>query len=30
MGVPLDGTYTDNRGRPRFYIESGEPIAELI
>lgn len=30
MGVPLDGTYTDNRGRPRFYIESGQPIAELI
>ncbi len=30
MGVPLDGTYLDNRGRPRFYLEEGEPIRELI
>ena len=30
MGVPLDGTYQDNRGRPRFYIEHGEPIRELF
>lgn len=30
MGVPLDGTYLDSRGRPRFYVEHGEPIAELF
>lgn len=30
MGVPLDGTYLDNRGRPRFYLEEGEPISELV
>ncbi len=30
MGVPLDGTYLDNRGRPRYYVEAGEPIRELI
>ena len=30
MGVPLDGTYLDNRGRPRFIVEHGEPIRELI
>lgn len=30
MGVPRDVTYLDNRGRPRFVIESGQPIAELI
>jgi hypothetical protein len=29
MGVPLDGTYLDHRGRPRYYVEDGEPIAEL-
>ncbi|MBI1346960.1 DUF1501 domain-containing protein [bacterium] len=29
MGVPRDITYEDNRGRPRFVIESGAPIAEL-
>ena len=30
MGVPLDGTYTDNTGRPRFLVEHGQPIAELF
>ena len=30
MGVPLDGTYPDSRGRPRYYIDRGEPIHELI
>jgi hypothetical protein len=30
MGVPLDGTYLDDRGRPRYYVEEGEPIAELV
>jgi hypothetical protein len=29
MGVPLDGTYLDHRGRPRYYVEDGAPIAEL-
>jgi hypothetical protein len=30
MGVPLDITYQDNRGRPRNVIEQGAPIAELF
>lgn len=30
MGVPLDTTYTDNTGRPRFVVDSGRPIAELL
>ena len=30
MGVPLDGTYEDSRGRPRHIIEEGEPIGELL
>jgi hypothetical protein len=31
MGVPLDATYLDNRGRPRYIVENGgQPIAELI
>lgn len=30
MGVPQDITYLDNRGRPRFVIENGTPIAELV
>jgi uncharacterized protein (DUF1501 family) len=30
MGVPLDGTYLDSRGRPRFIIDQGEPIRELL
>lgn len=29
LGVPLDVTYVDTRGRPRFVIEQGRPIAEL-
>ncbi|WP_373649883.1 DUF1501 domain-containing protein [Schlesneria sp. DSM 10557] len=29
MGVPLDISYLDNRGRPRFVIDQGKPIAEL-
>jgi uncharacterized protein (DUF1501 family) len=29
MGVPLDGTYLDSRGRPRYYVEDGTPIREL-
>jgi hypothetical protein len=30
MGVPLDATYVDGSGRPRFIVEHGEPIAELF
>ena len=30
MGVSLDGTYLDLRGRPRPIVEDGRPIAELI
>lgn len=30
MGVPLDGTFTDDRGRPRYFLENGEPIRELF
>jgi hypothetical protein len=30
MGVPLDATYTDTTGRPRFIVEDGRPIAELF
>jgi uncharacterized protein (DUF1501 family) len=31
MGVPLDGTYLDDRQRPRFYVdENGQPISELF
>ena len=30
MGVPLDGTYLDTRGRPRYIVEHGEPIRELF
>ena len=29
MGVPQDVSYLDNRGRPRFIIDQGKPIAEL-
>jgi uncharacterized protein (DUF1501 family) len=29
MGVPLDATYDDFRGRPRYIIEDGKPIPEL-
>ncbi len=30
LGVPLDQTYLDHQGRPRFIIENGAPIQELI
>lgn len=30
MGVPLEGTYDDHTGRPRYYVENGEPIRELF
>jgi hypothetical protein len=30
MGVPLDTTYLDGSGRPRFVVEQGAPIAELF
>ena len=31
MGVPLDATYQDDRGRPHFIVqENGQPIRELI
>jgi hypothetical protein len=30
MGVPLDATYVDFSGRPRFIIENGRPIGELL
>jgi hypothetical protein len=30
MGVPRDVSYLDSRGRPRFVIESGQPITELL
>ena len=30
MGVPLDATYLDTRGRPRNILEQGQPIAELV
>ncbi|MBX7071540.1 MAG: DUF1501 domain-containing protein [Pirellulales bacterium] len=30
MGVPLDATYLDFRGRPRYIVENGQPITELI
>lgn len=30
MGVARDVTYVDNKGRPRFVIESGQPISELV
>ncbi|MDB5350068.1 MAG: hypothetical protein JWN86_1315 [Planctomycetota bacterium] len=29
MGVPLETTYLDTTGRPRWIIEDGSPIAEL-
>jgi hypothetical protein len=29
MGVPLDATYLDNSGRPRYIVENGRPIQEL-
>jgi hypothetical protein len=30
MGVPLDVSYVDTNGRPRFVIEDGRPIDELV
>lgn len=30
MGVPLDTTYQDGTGRPRFIVERGGPIHELF
>jgi hypothetical protein len=30
MGVPLDATYADQKGRPVFIVENGAPLAELI
>lgn len=31
LGVPLDATYLDNRGRPRYIVENdGQPLAELF
>jgi len=30
VGVPLDATYLDHQGRPRFIVDEGAPIRELI
>ncbi len=30
MGVPLDATYLDLVGRPRYIVDNGAPIAELF
>ncbi|MEX2172168.1 MAG: DUF1501 domain-containing protein [Pirellulales bacterium] len=30
MSVPLDATYNDLQGRPRFIVENGEVIRELV
>jgi hypothetical protein len=30
MGVPLDTTYQDTTGRPRYVVENGSPIPELL
>jgi hypothetical protein len=30
MDVPLDATYPDTSGRPRFIVENGQPIRELL
>jgi hypothetical protein len=30
MGVPLDATYADPTGRPRYIVENGRPIQELF
>ncbi len=30
MGVPLDTTYSDATGRPRYAVENGRPIQELL
>jgi hypothetical protein len=30
MGVPLDATYQDATGRPRYLVENGRPLRELL
>ena len=30
FGIPLDATYEDHRGRPRYILEHGKPLEELI
>ncbi len=30
LGVPLETTYLEGGGRPRFVVENGQPIAELF
>jgi hypothetical protein len=30
MGVPLDGSYSDTNGRPRFIVANGGPIQEFL
>jgi len=30
FGIPLDATYLDPRGRPRYIVEDGSPIGELV
>jgi hypothetical protein len=30
MDVPLDATYPDTSGRPRYIVENGQPIRELL
>jgi uncharacterized protein DUF1501 len=30
MGVPLDATYLDPSGRPRYIVENGMPIREMV
>jgi len=30
MGVPLDASYLDPTGRPRYLVENGSPIAEIL
>jgi len=30
FGLPLDATYTDHTGRPRFLVTQGAPIRELV
>jgi hypothetical protein len=30
MGVPQSATYPDNSGRPRYIVENGRPIQELL
>jgi hypothetical protein len=30
MGVPMNATYPDPRGRPRYLVDNGAPIVELV